>query len=90
VRFLWDHELISYGQRVAVANPDGSTRMAYPVTYRGGEVAGWVARAESHFDGWAYLPAGREGYPWTAGFEARADAADNLLSWCAPSASWLS
>jgi len=90
VRFLWNHSKISYGQRVPVTNPDRSTRRAYPVTYDGGAVAGWVARADSYFDGWAYLPAGREGAAWIAGFDARADAADQLLSYQSPQAAWLS
>jgi hypothetical protein len=88
MRFLWNHDKITYSSRVEVDNPDSSTRWAYPVTYDG-HAAGYVARAENHADGWAYLPAGREGSPWITGFETRADAADNLLSYQSPIAGWL-
>jgi len=90
MRFLWNHDKISYGRAVEVANPDGTTRTAAPVKYDG-RLAGHVARAEQRVDGWGYLLAGDEGrQAWTVGYETRADAADHLLSAWSPSAARLS
>lgn len=87
MRFLWNHDRISYGRAEDAANPDGSTRRAAPVKYDNKPV-GWVTRAE-HGKGWVYLVAGNEGREWVGFYETRADAADHLLSAWSPSAAWL-
>jgi hypothetical protein len=87
-RFLWNHELISYGRAVEVSNPDGTVRQATPVKYDG-KLVGYVCRAEIARDGWGYRSEGDTGV-WQVGNETRADAADHLLSHRSPSAAWLS
>lgn len=81
MRFLWDHDRISYGQREEFTFPDGEVRQLTPVRYDGVQV-GYVGRAASRLDGWGYLAGG--GQYLTVGFESRADAADHLLSYTNP------
>lgn len=86
---LWSDERITFGKSEPVANPDGTTRKAVPVRYDH-ELVGWVARAETAADGWAYLTVADKGSYWTVGGGwDRRYAADQLLSRWSPSAAWL-